>query len=152
MRATTATSRYEPRSAISASDRPIPSEFDVDAMIGARRARRTPRHALGRAELRGFERALRSSLARLERAMARTRSHRIALRMRGAHMKQESTPRSRSLVVSPRTLARHQELVAAIRRLEAGTYGICVRCGTPIAHEHLTQNPRATLCARREAH
>src|SRR3954454_15385657 len=95
---------------------------------------------LNRGQLRELERTLRSDRARLERAMARTRSHRIALRMRGALAAEgdsRSTRSTRRLTVSPRTLARHQELVAAIRRLEAGTYGVCLECGAPIEYEQL---------------
>ena len=34
----------------------------------------------------------------------------------------------------------------ALRRLEAGTYGICESCGTPIPAARLRAFPRATLC------
>lgn len=38
------------------------------------------------------------------------------------------------------------DLVSAIRRLEAGEYGICQRCGQAIAAARLEARPDATLC------
>jgi RNA polymerase-binding protein DksA len=35
---------------------------------------------------------------------------------------------------------------AALARIEAGTYGICTRCGKPIGEERLEALPWATLC------
>ena len=35
---------------------------------------------------------------------------------------------------------------AALANIEAGTYGICERCGQPIAEERLEAVPYATLC------
>lgn len=39
---------------------------------------------------------------------------------------------------------RHIEL--ALQRIEAGEYGVCVRCGEPIAFARLLAQPAATLC------
>jgi RNA polymerase-binding protein DksA len=38
------------------------------------------------------------------------------------------------------------EIDAALARIDTGTYGICQRCGTPIAEERLEALPWATLC------
>ena len=38
------------------------------------------------------------------------------------------------------------EIDAALRRIEEGTYGICVNCGAQIAPERLEAVPWATLC------
>lgn len=38
------------------------------------------------------------------------------------------------------------EVEAAIHRLEAGTYGICERCGQPIAKARLEARPEARTC------
>ena len=38
------------------------------------------------------------------------------------------------------------DLDAAIRRLEAGAYGVCERCGQSIAPARLEARPDATLC------
>ena len=38
------------------------------------------------------------------------------------------------------------EIDGALKRIEEGTYGICVNCGKPIAEERLTAIPWATYC------
>ncbi|HSI97145.1 MAG TPA: TraR/DksA C4-type zinc finger protein [Gaiellaceae bacterium] len=38
------------------------------------------------------------------------------------------------------------EIDAALERIDEGTYGICTRCGRPIAAERLEAVPYATLC------
>jgi len=38
------------------------------------------------------------------------------------------------------------EIEAAIRRLDAGTYGVCVSCGEPIGDGRLKVRPAATQC------
>lgn len=38
------------------------------------------------------------------------------------------------------------EIEAALERLDAGTYGLCVNCGKPIDSERLEAVPYATLC------
>jgi RNA polymerase-binding protein DksA len=45
------------------------------------------------------------------------------------------------------------EIEAALKRIDDGTYGTCTRCGKPIGEERLEAIPWATLCiedARRE--
>jgi DnaK suppressor protein len=39
-----------------------------------------------------------------------------------------------------------QAIEAALQRIEEGTFGICRRCGDPIAPERLEAIPWATLC------
>lgn len=41
-----------------------------------------------------------------------------------------------------------QEVRAALARLEAGTYGLCLKCGQPIDDERLEFLPLSTLCIR----
>jgi RNA polymerase-binding protein DksA len=36
----------------------------------------------------------------------------------------------------------------ALRRLEAGSYGVCERCGQPIGADRLAARPAATTCIR----
>lgn len=43
--------------------------------------------------------------------------------------------------------ARYDGVLAAMARLDAGTYGLCIECGAPIAPERLEANPSATTCA-----
>jgi RNA polymerase-binding transcription factor DksA len=39
-----------------------------------------------------------------------------------------------------------REIDAALERIEAGTYGVCVACGRPIPEERLAAVPYAVLC------
>ncbi len=36
----------------------------------------------------------------------------------------------------------------ALRRLDAGTYGVCITCGAPVAEERLFVFPESGTCAR----
>lgn len=38
------------------------------------------------------------------------------------------------------------QIDVALSRMDAGSYGICARCGKPIAEERLEALPHATLC------
>lgn len=38
------------------------------------------------------------------------------------------------------------EIEAALQRLEAGTYGVCVTCGEPVGEGRLKVRPAATQC------
>jgi DnaK suppressor protein len=39
-----------------------------------------------------------------------------------------------------------QKIGAALRRIEEGDYGYCLRCGEPIGHGRLNVDPGAPLC------
>jgi DnaK suppressor protein len=39
-----------------------------------------------------------------------------------------------------------EEVDAALARVEAGTYGVCERCGRPIAADRMEARPTATSC------
>mgnify|MGYP001592183496 CR=1 FL=1 len=39
-----------------------------------------------------------------------------------------------------------EEIEGALRRIEDGTYGVCVACGRPIGEDRLEAVPYATLC------
>ena len=41
---------------------------------------------------------------------------------------------------------RREEAMAALARLDAGTYGFCIDCGKPIAEERLSFRPEAARC------
>jgi RNA polymerase-binding transcription factor DksA len=105
------------------------------------------RMALTRAQLRELERELLSARARLERAlMARIGAD-------GAPGWSVGDPRAPSdaagglaVALETRTLARHQAVVDALRRLEGGTYGLCQRCRAPIPYARLLVMPEATHC------
>lgn len=40
------------------------------------------------------------------------------------------------------------EVDAALARLDAGTYGVCARCGRPVPVERLRARPSTALCVR----
>jgi len=40
----------------------------------------------------------------------------------------------------------HATVLAALGRIDAGTYGTCVRCGQPVGDERLAAMPAARLC------
>lgn len=44
--------------------------------------------------------------------------------------------------------SRFDAVLAAITRIEEGTYGLCSVCGTTIAKERLAANPAASTCVR----
>ena len=41
---------------------------------------------------------------------------------------------------------RYNNVVAALKRIEEGTYGICIKSGEPIEAERLDANPAALTC------
>jgi DnaK suppressor protein len=43
---------------------------------------------------------------------------------------------------------RLEDLLAALERVEKGTYGLCVQCGREIAPERLEAVPAASLCIK----
>lgn len=43
------------------------------------------------------------------------------------------------------------QVVAALRRLDAGTYGMCVDCGQPLPDERLQARPEAARCVSCQA-
>jgi RNA polymerase-binding transcription factor DksA len=101
-----------------------------------------------RTQLRELERELRSERARLERAMgAGGWQHADATpRFGDARRTPANADGGLAVAVESRTLARHEALTEALRRLEAGTYGRCARCGKPIPYGRLVVMPEATHC------
>ncbi len=53
-----------------------------------------------------------------------------------------------ALARQERVALRAQQLRAALGRLDAGTYGACLRCEEPIGYPRLAARPEATLCVR----
>jgi RNA polymerase-binding protein DksA len=54
--------------------------------------------------------------------------------------------REHEMSVNANTREMLDQALRALRRLEAGTYGMCESCGQPIAAGRLKAYPRATLC------
>lgn len=56
--------------------------------------------------------------------------------------------RERELALSNQALAAVDEIDRALAKMDAGTYGICEKCGEPIPHERLEALPFASLCVK----
>ena len=54
--------------------------------------------------------------------------------------------RERDLALSAQALAAVEDIDKALAKMDAGTYGICERCGHPIPKERLRALPYAALC------
>ncbi|MBX5464141.1 MAG: TraR/DksA C4-type zinc finger protein, partial [Clostridia bacterium] len=59
----------------------------------------------------------------------------------------ETFQRSQDVAYRNRWERRLEELEAALRRMDEGTYGYCERCGRPIEIGRLEAAPEARLCA-----
>ena len=72
----------------------------------------------------------------------------------GSNLDDEHDPEGATIAVSREQVsalatASHRQIEAidqALARLEAGTYGTCVRCGQPIARGRLEARPEASDC------
>jgi RNA polymerase-binding transcription factor DksA len=104
---------------------------------------------LTKAQLRGLEDELRSERARLERSIA-TRMGADDAAPATVNVFRSGTQAEGGLAVAleTRILDRHQMLDSALRRLQAGTYGVCVGCHNPIPYGRLLVMPEATYCVR----
>lgn len=63
----------------------------------------------------------------------------------------ELLARERDLALRSNARDLLEQVTAALRRLDEGTYGICADCGGPIAPERLEALPYATLCINCQA-
>jgi DnaK suppressor protein len=54
--------------------------------------------------------------------------------------------RERDLALSAQAMAAVEDIDKALAKIDAGTYGICERCGQPIPKERLKALPYAALC------
>ena len=54
--------------------------------------------------------------------------------------------RERDLALSAQAMAAVEDIDRALAKIDAGTYGICERCGQPIPRERLRALPYAALC------
>jgi len=104
-------------------------------------------HHLNQAQLRDLEHELRRERARLERSIAtRTRAQDAAPTT--GSMPRESGQGAGGLatVLETRIFDRQEILDSALRRLETGTYGVCMSCHDPIPYGRLLVMPETTYC------
>jgi DnaK suppressor protein len=57
-----------------------------------------------------------------------------------------SVERERDLALSAQARAAVEEIDRALAKMDAGTYGVCERCGNPIPKARLKALPYAALC------
>ena len=65
-----------------------------------------------------------------------------------ADVSSELTEADREEALAEAADGRRDEALAALARLDAGIYGICVDCGQPIAEERLLFRPEASRCLK----
>jgi DnaK suppressor protein len=58
----------------------------------------------------------------------------------------ELTEADREEALAEAAGTRREEALAALARLDAGTFGVCVDCGQPIPEERLSFRPEAARC------
>lgn len=95
---------------------------------------------------------LERELARLERSMGSSRedARPVALDQTAVgRLSRISALQSQQMSADlhSRKEARHAQIVDALARMAAGTYGICVRCNQAIAFDRLIVFPEARFCA-----
>ncbi len=93
-----------------------------------------------KAQLEAREAELKGRLARIEDELEQPVSERF---------EDQATEREGEEVLEDLGAAGQQELRmidAALRRIEAGTYGICANCGDPISEERLDVLPATPMC------
>ncbi len=102
-----------------------------------------------RAELNKFRQTLEAKQAELAAAMLRKRDE-IAIEKSADAIDEVQRAAERELVI--RNLDRESNLLrnvrAALRRIHAGGFGICLYCEEPISPRRLAAVPWATLCLR----
>jgi DnaK suppressor protein len=72
----------------------------------------------------------------------------------GNHMADDASEmyeQEQNLVFQQNTAQLLAQVEAALRRMDAGLYGLCENCGEPIGHARLETLPYATLCVRCKA-
>ena len=102
---------------------------------------------LTQAQLRDLEQELRTERARLERSIAMRKGEDDVAPTMGS-IPQGGTQAEGGLAVAleTRILDQHEMIDSALRRLQAGTYGLCVSCRNPIPYGRLLVMPAATYC------
>lgn len=112
----------------------------------------SPSPTLTRTELREIEKELQRERARLERTLASANGTDTGNGELPQAAAAPSPPTSADgaigVMLENRTQARYESIVAALERLDAGTYGTCAACANPIPFGRLLVMPEATHCVR----
>ena len=102
---------------------------------------------LTQAQLRDLEHELRSERSRLERSIATRMGADNAVPAAGSVLRGGTQAQGGlAIALETRIFDRHQMFDSALRRLEEGTYGVCVSCHNPIPYGRLLAMPEATYC------
>ena len=99
--------------------------------------------------LRARERELQAQLARLDADDAALRVDRSDATADDEHDPEGSTLSGEWQRVDALRASTRDELAqvaTALSRVDAGTYGVCERCGRPIPEARLEVRPQATMC------
>jgi RNA polymerase-binding transcription factor DksA len=111
--------------------------------------RRTPRKSDQRALLEGEQERLQRRLAELEEELGSVIADsdaRTAADTDSADAGSGDVERDRVTALIAATQKSLAQLRAALRRADAGTWGVCDRCGAAISSERLAALPTATTC------
>jgi DnaK suppressor protein len=97
-------------------------------------------------ELERFKATLERMLGRLEAPLHRRDE--IAIQISADTLDQVGNAADRELAVSQLELVsnRHNELISALRRIEDGTYGVCMECESDISVKRLNAVPWTPYC------
>ena len=102
---------------------------------------------LTQAQLRELEDELRTERARLERSIAMRNGAEDAAPTVGSTFRGGTQAEGRlAVALESRILDQHEMIDSALRRLEAGIYGLCVSCHNPIPYRRLLVMPEASYC------
>ena len=102
---------------------------------------------LAQAQLRDLEDELRTERTRLERSIAmRKGADDAAPTMANVFGGGTEAKGGLAIALETRIVDQHEMIDSALRRLEAGTYGVCVSCHNPIPYGRLLVMPEATYC------
>jgi len=94
---------------------------------------------------------LQTELARLETQLERQHAEADTVPGRGEQSTEQASQtleQERSLALTQNLRTMIEQVQAALRRLENGTYGVCEGCGQAISPERLQALPFATQCVR----
>jgi len=102
---------------------------------------------LTQVQLRDLEAELRNERARLARSIAmRNGADDTAPSMGSALRGGTQAEGGLAVALETRIVDRHELIESAVRRLEAGTYGLCASCHNPIPYGRLLVMPETTYC------